>query len=132
MKASMSRHRLLWLALGLSLIVSGEFARAHHSSTAQFDPNQSVMVTGTISAVEWRNPHVWFYVDVTSEDGTITTWGFETAPPGALMRRGVTREQLVIGAVVQVEGTRARDGSNNANSRSLTFPDGTNVLTPQN
>jgi hypothetical protein len=125
------RTQLLWLTLGLGLVVSGLGIDAHHSATAQFDPNDVVTVDGVISAVEWRNPHVWFYVDVTDEDGTVTTWGFETAPPGALMRRGVTRQQLVIGAAVHVEGTRARDGSNNANSRQLTFPDGTNVLTPQ-
>jgi len=131
MSVFMTGRRLLWLVLGLGVVVSANVAHAHHSAAAQFDPDQPVMVTGTISAVEWRNPHVWFYVDVTNEDGTVTTWGFETAPPGALMRRGITRDQLVIGALVQVEGTRARDGSNNANSRSLTFPDGTNVLIPQ-
>ena len=101
----------------------------HHSEVAEYDRNDPVKVTGTIKKVEWQNPHVWFYVDVTDETGTITTWGFSASPPGALMRRGVTKEALKLGAVVNVEGSRARDGSNNASGRRVTFADGTNVLT---
>ena len=102
---------------------------AHHSETAEFDQNQPVKVTGTIVKVEWLNPHVWFYVDVKDDSGNVTTWGFSNAPPGALMRRGITKDALTIGAVVNVEGSRARDGSNNASGRSVTFPDGKNVFT---
>ena len=101
----------------------------HHSETAEFDQSNPVKVTGTIVKVEWLNPHVWFYVDVKDEKGNATTWGFSAAPPGALMRRGITKEVLKIGAVVNVEGSRARDGSNNASGRSVTFPDGKNVFT---
>jgi hypothetical protein len=104
-------------------------AFAHHSETAEFDENQPVKLTGTIVKVEWLNPHVWFYVDVKDEHGNVTTWGFSAAPPGALMRRGVTKEALVIGALVNVSGSRARDGSNNASGRSVTFADGRNVFT---
>lgn len=101
----------------------------HHSEAAEFDPDNPVKVTGTIVKVEWLNPHVWFYVDVPDDKGNVTTWGFSAAPPGALMRRGITKQALQIGAVVNVEGSRARDGSNNASGRSVTFPDGRNVLT---
>jgi hypothetical protein len=101
----------------------------HHSETAEFDQNNPVKVTGTIVKVEWLNPHVWFYVDVKDEQDTVTTWGFSAAPPGSLMRRGITKDALKIGAVVNVEGSRARDGSNNASGRSVTFPDGKNVFT---
>ena len=101
---------------------------AHHSETAEYDATKPVKVTGTISKVEWQNPHVWFYVDVKDEQGTVTTWAFSTAPPGALLRRGVTKDALKIGSVVNVQGSRARDGSNNASGRSVTFPDGRNVL----
>jgi hypothetical protein len=104
-------------------------AFGHHSETAEFDQNVPVKVTGTIVKVEWLNPHVWFYVDVPEEGGKITTWGFSAAPPGALMRRGITKDALKIGAVVNVEGSRARDGSPNASGRSVTFPDGSNVFT---
>jgi len=102
---------------------------AHHSEAAEFDSNDPVRVTGVISAVEWNNPHVWFYVDVSNDDGSVTTWGFSTAPPGMWMRRGITNEVLEIGATINVEGSRARDGSNNASGRRITFPDGSNVFT---
>ena len=101
---------------------------AHHSEAAEYDTANPVKVTGTISKVEWANPHVWFYVDVKDEDGKVTTWGFSTAPPGALMRRGVNKAALQIGSIVNVQGSRARDGSNNASGRSVTFADGRNVL----
>ena len=102
---------------------------AHHSEAAEYDSTKPVKVTGTITKVEWQNPHVWFYVDVKDENGKITTWGFSAAPPGALMRRGITKDALTLGAVVNVEGSRARDGSNNASGRRVTFADGRNVLT---
>jgi len=102
---------------------------AHHSETAEYDSTKPVKVTGTIKKVEWQNPHIWFYVDVKDEKGNITTWGFSGAPPGSLLRRGITKDALKIGAVVNVEGSRARDGSNNASSHSVTYPDGRNVLT---
>ena len=101
----------------------------HHSEAAEYDSTKPVKVTGTIKRVEWQNPHVWFYVDVKDENGNITTWGFSAAPPGALMRRGITKAALKIGAVISVEGSRARDGSNNASGRNVRYADGTNVLT---
>ena len=81
----------------------------HHSEAAEYDASKPVKVTGTLKQVEWQNPHVWFYVDVKDENGNVTTWGFSAAPPGALMRRGVTKASLKIGAVVSVEGV-ARQG----------------------
>jgi hypothetical protein len=83
---------------------------AHHSESAEYDLTKPVKVTGTIKAVEWKNPHIWFYVDM-------------------LLRRGITKEVMKIGAVVNVEGSRAKDGSNNASGRKVTFPDGRNVFT---
>lgn len=122
------RNLLCVLVVGLA-VAAGSAVGAHHSETAEYDVSKPVKVTGTIARVEWQNPHVWFYVDVKEADGKITTWGFSSAPPGALMRRGVTKEALKIGAVVNVEGSRARDGSNNASGRRVTFADGTNVFT---
>ena len=116
------------LLVGLSL-VSGRTLLAHHSESAEYDPAKPVKLTGTIKKVEWQNPHVWFYVDVKDESGQVTTWGFSGAPPGSLMRRGVTKDALKLGAVVNVEGSRARDGSNNASGRRVTFADGKNVFT---
>ena len=104
----------------------------HHSEAAEYDSAKPVKVTGILKKVEWQNPHVWFYVDVKDENGKITTWGFSGAPPGALMRRGILKDALKIGEVVNVEGSRARDGSNNASGRRVTFADGRNVFTATN
>ena len=104
----------------------------HHSEAAEYDSTTPVKVTGTLKQIEWQNPHVWFYVAVKDDNGKITTWGFSAAPPGALMRRGITKDALKIGAVVTVEGSRARDGSNNASGRNVRYADGTNVFTATN
>ena len=104
----------------------------HHSEAAEYDSTKPVKVSGTLTKVEWNNPHVWFYLDVMEDNGTVTKWAFSTAPPGALMRRGVNKDALKIGEVVNVEGSRARDGSNNASGRRVTFADGRNVFTATN
>ena len=126
----MIHSRLSLFVIAVSLVIAGGVVRAHHSETAEYDVTKPVKLTGTLQKVEWANPHVWFYVDVTEEGGKVTTWAFSTQPPGALMRRGVNKSALTIGAVVNVEGVRARDGSNNASARRLTFADGRNVLAP--
>jgi hypothetical protein len=119
-------RNLLTVFILIAIAVS---AFGHHSEAAEYDSTKPVKITGTIKKVEWQNPHVWFYVDVKDENGKITTWGFSAAPPGALMRRGITKEALTLGAVVNVEGSRARDGSNNASGRNVRFADGRNVFT---
>lgn len=116
----------------IALLVYAGAAAAHHSFVAVFDATQPVSVTGTIVRVEWANPHIWFYVEVEEPDGGVTEWGFSGAPPGVLMRRGITKDVLRLGAVVNVAGFRARDGSNNASGGSVTFPDGRNVFTASN
>lgn len=126
----MPNKRFFVLLLGLGLVLGGRVAWAHHSALAEFDPSEPVKVTGTLQSVVWANPHVWFFVDVTEADGTVTTWGFSTSPPGSLMRRGITKDVMRLGAVVNVEGARARDGSNHSSTRRLTFEDGTAVLAP--
>lgn len=127
----MPHKRWSLLVLGLALALGGQAVSSHHSALAEFDPGMPVKVTGTLAKVEWQNPHVWFFVDVTEPDGTVTTWGFSTSPPGSLMRRGITKDAMTIGAVVNVEGDRARDGSTNSSTRRLTFADGREVLVPR-
>ena len=119
---------LLLLIVALSFAGPALSLRAHHAEVAEYDSTKPVKVSGTLTRYEWSNPHVWFYVDVKSDEGKVTTWGFSTQPPGALMRRGVTKNALKIGSTVNVEGVQARDGSNNAAMRRLTFADGTQVL----
>jgi hypothetical protein len=124
----MTRKLLTFLLVGVGMLSSGRAVLGHHSEAAEFDQAKPVKVTGTITRVEWQNPHVWFFVDVKDDAGKVTTWGFSTSPPGSLMRRGITKDALKLGSVVNVEGSRARDGSNNASGRRVTFPDGRNVL----
>lgn len=105
---------------------------AHHSFAAEYDATKPVNVTGTLTRVEWTNPHIWFYLDVKDEKGNVTNWGFSAAPPGVLMRRGIPKDVLKIGAVIHVQGFRARDGSNNASGGTVTFADGRRVFTASN
>jgi hypothetical protein len=119
------------LAVAMVMAIAAP-ALGHHSEAAEYDSAKPVKITGILKKVEWQNPHVWFYVDVKEGNGKITTWGFSGAPPGALMRRGIMKDALKIGEVVNVEGSRARDGSNNASGRRVTFADGRNVFTATN
>ena len=125
----MTRTLLALLIVGFALINATPPILAHHSEAAEYDSNKPVKVTGVLTKIEWQNPHVWYYVDVKDESGKIVTWGFSAGPPGSLMRRGITKDALKLGAVVNVEGNRARDGSNTANGRRVTYADGTNVFT---
>lgn len=125
----MTRNSLAGLVIGLGLLFIAGPILAHHSESAEYDATKPVKVTGTIKKVEWMNPHIWFYVDVKDENGKVTTWGFSGGPPGMLLRRGITKDVLKIGAAINVEGSRAKDGSNNASGRKVTFPDGRNVFT---
>ena len=104
-------------------------AFAHHSAIAEYDLEKPVKVSGTVTKVEWSNPHIWFYVDVKNADGSVTNWGFSGGAPGVLQRRGISRTSMKPGDVVKVEGFRAKDGSSNGSGNNVTFEDGRRVFT---
>ena len=123
--------RLYAMTLGLLVGIAPSLL-AHHSFSAEYDSNTPVKVTGTVTKVEWTNPHIWFFVDVKDDQGRVTNWGFSGGPPGVLQRRGISKSALKTGDVVVVEGFRARDGSNNASGGKVTFADGRSVFTASN
>ena len=101
---------------------------AHHAFAAEFDADSPVEFSGRVSKVEWINPHVWIHVDVTRDDGTMEGWAFEAGTPNVLFRRGFTRDSLLPGTDVSVDGYQAKDGTNRANGRDITFVDGTKLF----
>ena len=97
---------------------------AHHSFAAEFDANSPIELTGTVTKVEWANPHTYFYMDVTSPKGDVENWALEMGSPNGLMRRGWTRDSMKIRDVVTVTGSRAKDGSPKGNARSVVLSTG--------
>ena len=118
------RTKLLALITGLGLLLAAVPVSAHHAFAAEFDANKPVKFRGTVTKVEWVNPHAWVHIDVKGDDGKVTSWMIEAAAPNALLRRGWTKNSLPIGIEILVEGFQAKDGANRANGSIITFTDG--------
>jgi DNA/RNA endonuclease YhcR with UshA esterase domain len=116
------------LLTSIAFLLAALPVSAHHSFAAQYDRQKSVTLKGKVTKVEWANPHVYFYIDVTDESGTLATWAVENGPPTSLFREGWRKDTLKPGDLVTVEGFRAKDGSNTANARSVVLSDGRKVF----
>ena len=111
-------------AVAVGILISTVQLPAHHAFTAEFDTKRPVKLRGTIAKIELVNPHSWIYIDVKNEDGTTAQWMLEAGSPNVLVRRGFSKTALPKGTEVIFEGFQAKDGSNRANGRDITFPDG--------
>jgi Family of unknown function (DUF6152) len=117
------RMRLVAIVLCVGISVTVPLL-SHHAFSSEFDANKPVKLKGTVSRIEWINPHTWIHVDVKETDGKITKWMIEGGSPNALIRRGVTSQLLKVGMEVMVDGYQAKDGSSRANGRDITLADG--------
>ena len=120
---TMHLHRVV-LAAALAVSVGAITTSAHHSFAAEFDANKPIQLRGTVAKVEWINPHTWIHIDVKEADGSTVRWMIEGGTPNTLLRRGLTKASLPEGTEILVDGYRAKNGSNRANGRDVTFPDG--------
>ncbi|MEO8048899.1 MAG: DUF6152 family protein [Acidobacteriota bacterium] len=121
------RSTRIGLALGAALLVAAP-AWAHHAFAAEFDGKKPVKLVGSVSKMEWINPHAWIHIDVKDADGKVTNWMVECGTPNTLLRRGVNKNSVEAGMAIVVDGYQAKDGSNRANGRDVTFPDGRKVF----
>jgi hypothetical protein len=118
------RKKLAVILAAGGLLLAAAPAWAHHAFAAEFDADKPIKFKGTVTKMEWINPHAWIHIDVKGDDGTVTSWMIEAAAPNALLRRGWTKNSLLAGTEIVVEGYQAKDGANRGNGSVITFTDG--------
>ena len=120
------RARLAAFLVALTPIIAGTSSPvwAHHAFAAEFDANKPVKFHATVTKMEWVNPHAWIHVDVKMPDGSVEKWMIEAGTPNTLIRRGFTKDSLLPGTEIIVDGYQSKDGSHRANGRDLTLPNG--------
>src|SRR5262249_42478862 len=118
------RAKLAILVSGMGLLLTSVPVVAHHSFAAEYDAQKPVKMTGTVTQMEWINPHAWIHMDVKKPDGKVENWMVEAGAPNALLRRGFNKQSLLPGTVITVEGYQAKDGAMRANGRDITYQDG--------
>jgi hypothetical protein len=122
------RSSLFVAGAAVLTLVAGAPLVAHHAFSAEFDSSRPVTLKGTVTKMEWINPHAWLHMDVKSPDGKTVSWAVEGGAPNALLRRGWNRTSVPPGTEIVVEGYRAKDGSNRANGRDVTLANGTKLF----
>jgi len=118
------RTKLFVVMTGLGLVLTAGPVWAHHAFASEFDAKRPIKVTGTVTKMEWINPHAWMHVDVKKADGSVEKWMIETGTPNTLLRRGLTKNSLLPGTEVVVDSYQSKDGSLRANGRDVTLPNG--------
>jgi hypothetical protein len=118
------RATLAAVVIGVCLLLSPQWAQAHHGFAATFDANKPITVKGVLTKVELMNPHSWLWMDVKNPDGTVVNWGFEGGSPNSLIRHGVTKQSLPVGTEIVVNGYQVKSGENKGVAANLTFADG--------
>ena len=120
----MRKTQITLLAMIAILFVATVPVIAHHAFGAEFDPNRPLILKGTVTKVEWVNPHAWIHIEITNDEGAKEAWMVEGGTPNTLLRRGITKNSLLPGTEIVVDGYQSKDRSNRANGRDVTFPDG--------